>query len=111
MRHRRRYIAIAFLLLSVSPTLARRYTESEIKAMFTFMPLPGYPYHARSIHMTGEGLFRLLVNEQGRVTSVVPLQSTGERELDNEAVKTYMRWQARPGPKREVDVPTKFTMR
>src|SRR6266480_6467973 len=103
MRHIRQYIAIALLLLSLSPALARRYTGAEIKAMFTYMPWPGYPYHARSIHMTGEGLFRLLVDEQGRVTSVVALQSTGERELDAEAIKTYMRWQARPGSKREVD--------
>jgi TonB family protein len=111
MRHPRRYIAIALLLLSASPTLARQYSGAEIKAMFTYMPWPDYPYHARSIHMTGVGMFRLLVNEEGRVTSVVTLQSTGERELDAEAIKTYMRWQARPGPKREVGVPTKFTLR
>src|SRR5467141_4886989 len=106
MRHIRQYIAIALLLLSVSPAFARRYTGAEIKAMFTYMPWPDYPYHARSIHMTGVGMFRLLVNEQGRVTSVVTLQSTGQPELDAEAIKTYLRWLARPGAKREVDVPT-----
>jgi len=76
--------------------------------MFTFMPLPDYTYKARLFHLAGDGMFRLLVNEQGKVTSVVTLQSTGHPELDREVVKAYMRWRARPGPKREVDVPTTF---
>ena len=108
MRHIRHYIAIALLLLSLSPALARRYSGAEMRAMFTFMPRPDYPYKARLFHLEGDGMFRLLVNEQGKVTSVATLQSTGHPELDREAVKAYMRWRARPGSKREVDVPTTF---
>lgn len=108
MKRSRRYIAIALLLLSVSAAFARRYSGAETKAIFTFMPWPDYPYKLRIAHMTGDGMFRLFVNEQGKVTSVTALQSTGHSELDAEAAKAYMRWRARPGTKREVDVPTTF---
>jgi TonB family protein len=104
-------IYFALLTLSLSPATAKRYSDAEWKAMFVERPKPDYPYELRSRRLTGSGIFRLFVDEQGRVTNVSALQSTGHRELDAEALKAFMRWRAKPGSKREVDMPVTFTLR
>jgi periplasmic protein TonB len=79
--------------------------------MFFYRPHPDYPSPLRARHLTGSGLFRLHVNEQGKVTSVEILQSTGHRELDDEGLKAFRQWRAKPGTEREVDLPLRFSMR
>jgi len=49
------------------------------------------------------------VDEQGRVTKVTILKSTGHTELDSLAVTTLSRWRGQPGPKWDLDVPVTFT--
>jgi len=101
---------IALIIIGISSVSARRYSGPELKAMFTFMPMPGYPYKLRFVQrLEGSGMFRMLVDEHGKVTNVTALQSTGHPALDAEAIKGLMRWKARPGPKREVDIPVTFS--
>ena len=90
---------------------ARRYTDDEIKAMFVDRPVPKYPYDLRRLRITGSGLFRLYVDQQGVVRSVKILRTTGRRELDEESCKAFRRWHAIPGKSKEVDVPITFTMK
>jgi TonB family protein len=106
-----RYLIIhsAILTVALSTASARQYSGPELRAMFTFMPFPEYPYKLRFVqHMGGSGMFRMIVDERGKVTAVTTLQSTGHPELDAEASKGLMRWKARPGQKREVDIPVTF---
>jgi TonB family protein len=106
---RRLILFITLVLMTLSSAIARRYSGPELKAMFTFMPKPEYPYKLRFVqHMEGSGMFRMIVDERGKVTAVTALQSTGHPELDAEAIKGLMRWKARPGQQREVDVPVTF---
>ena len=86
------------------------YTPADFKAIFLKMPSPEYSYEARRRRFTGSGLFRLFVDEKGQVESVKILKSTGYPELDSSSVKTLREWQARPGNRREVDVPVNFIM-
>lgn len=74
------------------------------------MPSPEYPYNARTLRKEGSGSFRLFIDEQGRVVAIKTLKSTGDPELDNSSIAALRQWQARPGTKREVDVPVKFTI-
>ena len=53
-------------------------------------------------------MFRIFFDEKGRVTQVKVLASMGHPELDAVTIKTLMRWKARPGPAREVDIPVTF---
>ena len=102
-------LCILLISVALSSSTARRYSGPELKAMFTFMPWPEYPYKLRFVqHMGGSGMFRMIVDERGKVTAVTALQSTGHPELDAGAIKGLMRWKARPGPKREVDIPVTF---
>jgi TonB family protein len=102
-------LCITLATLAMSSATARRYSGPELKAMFTFMPMPEYPYKLRFVqHMGGSGMFRMIVDERGKVITVTALQSTAHPELDAEAIKGLMRWKARPGPKREVDIPVTF---
>src|SRR6202035_5357570 len=102
---------IALIALGLSSATARQYSPSELKAMFTFAPRPEYPYKLRFVQrLEGSGVFRMLVDEHGKVTNVTVLQSTRHPELDAESIKGLMRWKARPGPKREVDIPVTFSL-
>jgi TonB family protein len=60
--------------------------------------------------MEGSGLFRMHVDEHGRVSSISILKSTGHKDLDVLAMKALVQWQGRPGPKWELDMPITFTM-
>src|SRR5438309_3479861 len=86
------------------------YTDAEWKAMFTYKPYPEYPYDSRSRHITGSGWFRMYVDQAGKVTAITILASTGNRDLDAEALRALIRWRAKPGERREVDMPVTFTM-
>jgi TonB family protein len=50
------------------------------------------------------------VDEQGRVTEVTVLKSTGHKELDSLATTALSRWRGRPGPDWDLDMPITFTM-
>ena len=88
--------------------MARRYSQPEIRAMFVFAPLPRSTYKLGALKVSGSGLFRLFVDEQGKVTSVSVLKSIGHPQIDGAMAKTFIKWRAKPGPKREVDIPVDF---
>jgi TonB family protein len=71
---------------------------------------PGYPFEARKVHASGNGIFRIFVNRPGKVTRVDVLVSTGYAVLDNESVRTLLAWQGKPGPLRQIDVPISFVL-
>jgi TonB family protein len=103
-----RLFFIALFAVLATPAIAKRYTDAELRAMFVFRPTPYYPIELRERRITGSGIFRLYIDEQGKVTSIGILKSTGRRGLDAEALKTFVRWRAKPGPRREVDQPVTF---
>jgi TonB family protein len=85
------------------------YTAAEFREMFVKRVQPEYPYSARALRHVEHGTFRLAVNEQGRVSSVKTVKSTGYTELDRSCLVALGQWQAKPGTKRVVDVPVEFT--
>jgi TonB family protein len=76
--------------------------------MFVRAVMPRYPSEALWRREEGAGLFRLYVDERGRVTNVTILKSTGHQVLDSESISAFWTWRARAGERREVDVPLKF---
>jgi TonB family protein len=102
-----RCIVSLFVLLAMcSGALGKHYTTAEINAMFVRCPVPEYPVEVRRRHITGT--FRLFVDERGRVTNVTTIETTKNAQLDASAIRAFRQWQAKPGPKREVDVPATF---
>ena len=93
------------------PATASRLFEARWKSIFVSTPWPDYPYLARRDRIEGRGLLRIYVDESGRVTNVVVLKTTGSRLLDYAGLKAFRQWKARPGPRREVDMPLTFIMR
>jgi TonB family protein len=71
--------------------------------IFTYQPAPTRPIDSRSLR--DEGLARVSINEQGTVTLVKLLRSSGNREYDTEAVDAFRRWRAGRGSAREIDLP------
>ena len=95
------------LLLATSLPASCMKTAAEWKAImarFVYATSPDYSRSLRAKHMEGTGCFRMHVDEQGRVTSVIVLVSTGHRELDDRAVAAFLRWRAKPMPGRPWNV-------
>ena len=105
-----RYVfGLCLIALISAPLPAARYPEAVWKARFTYRPFPDYPAAYRVRQLTGSGIFRMHVNEQGRVTAIIILKSTGHKELDALAMKALVEWRGKRGPKWELDMPITFT--
>jgi TonB family protein len=106
MKHR--VTTMILLFLEATSVLARRYTDAELKTMFISRVTPEYPLELRRRNITGSGVFRMYIDEKGKVTAIKILDSTKNPTLDAEALKALIRWRAKPGQKREVDQPVTF---
>jgi len=102
---------IAALTIAATAAEERRYTKNQLEARFTHMEAPEYPYWARRSGITGRGVFRIYVDEQGKVTDAKALKSVGNHMLDREVIKAFMLWRAKPGVRLEIDMPITFTMK
>jgi len=84
---------------------------SNLKQVFNYCPFPTLPVEYTTEHtrltISGLGVYRLMVDRQGKVTEIKILKrmgALGDSRSDVTALKTFIRWQAKPGPKRIVDV-------
>jgi TonB family protein len=83
----------------------------QVLTMFWKKYLPVYPFEARRRHIQGSGVFRMYIDENGVVTKVGVIKSTGHKILDVSASAGLSRWRAKPGQRREVDMPVSFVGR
>ena len=105
-------------------------STAEIKQTFTYSPFPAIPTELEGYggsKVGGTGSYRLTVDTQGAVTQVTILQGFtvaavyDERfsnakgntvpALDKVMVQALMRWRAKPGPMRVVDIYWSFGTR
>lgn len=107
---RRYLIAICLVSVFLQPAVAKKYPQAEWMARFYYRPFPAYPAYYRRLRFTGSGLYRLYVNEQGRVTALTVVKSAGHRELDILARNALLLWRGKAGPKWELDIPVTFSM-
>ncbi len=105
-----RLLQIGFLAALTCSARGGELTAAERKAIFLESPPPEYPVFLQARQLTGEGVYRLSIDEQGKVTKVTAVKSMDFPLCDSEAIKGLMRWKARPGQRREVDVPVVFSM-
>jgi len=105
-------------------------STAEIKQTFTYSPFPAIPSELEGYggsQVGGTGSYRLAVDAQGTVTQVTILKGFtvaavyDERfsnakgntvpALDKVMVQSLMRWRAKPGPMRVVDIYWSFGTR
>src|SRR5881227_3626234 len=105
-------------------------SRADIKQIFTYSPSPAVPSELQGYEgsqMGGTGTYRLSVDAQGAVTQVTILKGFtvtaiyDERfsnvkgnavpALDKVMVQALMRWRAKPGPTRVVDIYWSFGTR
>ena len=73
-------------------------------------PYPNYPEEARRNGWTGTGLFVMRFRADGSVQQVVALKSTDKGVLDEECVRTLLRWRCVPRSWKTAYVPITFSM-
>src|SRR5437867_182984 len=108
----RTFATLAATLLGVAHVGAQPRVElPSVQSLMVAMPHPEYPVEARAKHITGHGVYDVIVHTaSGAVTRVVILHSTGSRLLDDAAVKALSRWRAQPGKISHIKVPVNFVM-
>jgi TonB family protein len=80
------------------------------KPTFSYSPFPTYPFEARKLHLTGVGIYRILVVPSGAVRAVEIRKSTGHDSLDSAAIAALKTWKAYPGVERSIDTPISFDL-
>jgi hypothetical protein len=105
-------------------------SEAEIKQTFTYSPRPSVPTELEGYagsKVSGTGTYRLIVDAQGAVAQVTTVKGFtvtavyDERfsdvkgnavpALDQVMIQALMRWRAKPGPMRVVDIYWSFGTR
>jgi hypothetical protein len=105
-------------------------SQADIKQTFTYSPYPTVPSELEGYagsQVGGTGTYRLIVDAQGAVNQVTILKGFtvtavyDERfsnvkgnavpALDNVMVQALMRWRAKPGPTRTIDIYWSFGTR
>jgi TonB family protein len=81
-------------------------TRSDVKILSA--PQPPYPHELEAKHIGGSGRFEIDFDESGNAKSVEIIQSTGNRLLDSNSVRTFMQWRASPGSKSKIVVPITY---
>ena len=83
----------------------------EVRALAVYAPPPQYPRVARLTGITGSGAAILNVDGRaGLVTSARMSPTTGDKDLDEAALKAFRQWRFKPGGASTVNVPIRFTM-
>jgi TonB family protein len=100
-----------FFLLSLLLAIGSRVIAADApKAKLLAAPRPVKTPEASSQHLAGAGIFVLQLDmATGRVVSVAIQKSTGERLLDQCAVKALRQWRAAPGAVHTIKLPVVFT--
>jgi hypothetical protein len=86
--------------------------DAEAKKVFTYFPYPPFPdwYHPDESDPADLGIYRLEVTPEGTVSAITLLKSAN-RMMDVISMKTFVRWRAKPGPLRVIDVFISFGSR
>jgi len=88
--------------------------DAEAKQVFTYFPYPRPPdwYHPDESHPHAAelGIYRIEVTPEGAVSAVTIMKSAN-RMMDVISMKTFVRWRAKPGALRVVDIPVSFGTR
>jgi hypothetical protein len=88
------------------------HNDAEAKQVFTYFPYPEFPdtYQPDESRPADLGIYRLEVTPEGTVSGVTMLKSAN-RMMDVISMKTFVRWRAKPGPLRVIDVFISFGSR
>ena len=89
-------------------------SPGEMKQIFSYFPYPQIPSQYRFAKINATGSYRLTIDPQGNVTEIKILKRMGvfrDWAADVDMLKTLIRWRAKAGPARIVDVSwTMFTL-
>jgi hypothetical protein len=77
--------------------------DADLRKVFTYFPYPPPPQVNRVLPLHREGLYRIEVSPEGKVTAITILRTMG-KWIDIPVMKTLVSWKAVPGRFRVVDV-------
>jgi TonB family protein len=84
--------------------------HSNPKSLMLVAPRPVKSPEAARRHLAGSGVFSLEIDRNsGAVTSVKVTKTTGERLLDDSAIRTLQTWRCKPGTISKTTIPITFT--
>ena len=82
---------------------------SSTTPLVMYAPKPDYPPQVREQQITGSGVCVVDVDPgSGNVTEASMAESTGNKMLDESAVRTFRKWRFKPGTVSRVRIPVEF---
>jgi len=91
--------------------MAASHLSSSARALALSAPWPEYPSAARQSGITGDGVAMMTIDPiRGSVTHVSMWKSTGNRYLDDAALRSFRRWRFKPGSISKVKAPVTFRL-
>lgn len=100
----------------VEPSSANTFVQADSRPFVLDNPKPVYPSSARRRGMQGGVLLQINVSEEGHVTGIHIMRSSGFRVLDIAALNSVKRWRFMPARQGDssvassVQVPIRFTL-
>src|SRR5204863_277138 len=91
------------------PVYLGQKSGADLKQIFTYFPYPTLPPEYYFSNISGTGMYRLTIDAQGAVTQIQILKRLSPPVIDLTMLKTFVRWRAKPGAMRIVDVPWLIT--
>jgi TonB family protein len=90
---------------------AGSHLSPSARALALSAPWPEYPPAARQNGITGDGVAMMTIDpSRGSVTHVSMWKSTGNRYLDDAALRSFRRWRFKPGSISRVKAPVTFRL-
>jgi TonB family protein len=101
---RLRILLASLIIAACAQSLLSAPTREQLDAfgreaakVVEYSPKPDYPVEARAHHLTGSGMFIIIVHPNtGRVTEVRIARSTGYSILDQAATRAFSQWRFKP---------------
>lgn len=87
-----------------APVVEEKITEPVADAAYLHNPLPEYPELAQERGWEGKVVMKVHVLPDGRTDSVVVVKSSGQKVLDDAAVKAVYKWSFVPAKKGETPI-------
>ena len=103
-------VAIESLYAATTPG-GKTLAAHELKPLILSAPMPKQTLEMIGYLRLKIGVFLLTVADDGTVSNIEILQSTGHRRPDDEIIRALKRWRFRPGSVRQVRVPSYYTLR
>ena len=85
-------------------------SDEDLLRYATVSPPAGYPPEAQQKKLSGNGLYELQIDKNGKATAVKVVRSAGNVVLDEAARSAFTKWRFKPATFQSVRIPVSWSV-